>query len=54
MIPTAEERLRFLQDVQRLIDEGLYSATYKFALLSALTDLAVAKATSVAGRWSFR
>ena len=43
MIPTAEERLRFLQDVQRLIDEGLYSATYKFALLSALTDLAVAK-----------
>jgi len=43
VIPTAEERLRFLQDVQRLIDEGLYSATYKFALLSALTDLAVAK-----------
>jgi hypothetical protein len=42
-IPTAEERLCFLQDVQRLIDEGLSSATYKFALLSALTDLAVAK-----------
>lgn len=42
-LPTAEERLRFLQDVQRLIDEGLFSATYKFALLSALADLAVAK-----------
>ena len=43
VIPTAEKRLRFLQDVQRLIDDGLYSATYKFALLSTLTDLAVAK-----------
>jgi hypothetical protein len=41
--PRPEDRLRFLQDIQRLIDEGLYSATYKFALLSALTDLAVAK-----------
>ncbi|MFP6642620.1 MAG: HNH endonuclease [Candidatus Latescibacterota bacterium] len=41
MIPTAEERLHFLQDMQLLLDEGSYSSTYKYALLLALSDLAV-------------
>jgi hypothetical protein len=41
MIPTAEERLQFLQDMQLLLDEGSYASTYKYALLLALSDLAV-------------
>lgn len=39
--PTAEFQLEFLSDVQRLLAEGQYTATYKFALLLALADLAV-------------
>lgn len=40
-IPSAEEQLAFIQKIQRLFEEGDFSATYKFALLIALTDLAV-------------
>jgi hypothetical protein len=39
--PTAEEQLTFLNHIQRLLSEGDFSATYKFALLSALADLSV-------------
>lgn len=39
--PTAEEQLTFLNNIQRLLSEGDFSATYKFALLSALADLSV-------------
>ena len=42
-LPTAEEQLRFLQNLQRLLDEGVFVSTYKFALLLALADLAVEK-----------
>lgn len=34
-------RIDFLRKLQRLLDEGDFSATYKFALLRALADLAV-------------
>jgi len=39
--PTADEQITFLQNVQRLLAEGLFTATYKYALLQALADLAV-------------
>ena len=39
--PTAEEHLTFLVKLQRLLAEGDFTATYKFALLIALTDIAV-------------
>lgn len=38
--PGPEEQVRFLLDVQRLLNEGLFTATYKYALLMSLADLA--------------
>lgn len=40
--PSAESQLAFLGKLQRLFAEGDFTATYKFALLTALADLAVA------------
>lgn len=40
-VPSAEEQLRFLQSVQRILTEGQFVSSYKYALLHALTDLAV-------------
>lgn len=39
--PSAEAQLRFLAKLQRLFAEGNFTATYKFALLISLADLAV-------------
>jgi hypothetical protein len=41
--PTAEEQVQFLRNIQRLLAEGLFVASYKFALIHALADLAVLK-----------
>src|SRR5438309_5730430 len=41
MPPSADEQIRFLVNLQRLLDEGSFVASYKFALLLALADLAV-------------
>jgi hypothetical protein len=41
MVPTAEDQVRFLLNIQRLLLEGLFTATYKYALLLALGDLSV-------------
>ena len=41
MPPTADEQIQFLVKLQRLLDEGLFVASYKFALLLALADLSV-------------
>lgn len=41
MKPTAEEQLKFLQQLQRLFEDGGFVATYKYALLMSLADLAV-------------
>ncbi len=41
MLPTSDEQIRFLVQVQRLLDEGLFVATYKYALLLALADLSI-------------
>ena len=37
------EQVQFLRNVQRLLAEGLFVASYKFALVHALADLAVLK-----------
>jgi hypothetical protein len=34
-------KIRFLVSLQRLLDEGLFVASYKFALLLALADLSI-------------
>lgn len=39
--PSAEDQLKLLGDVQRILSEGAFVATYKYALLIALADLAV-------------
>lgn len=45
-LPAAEEQLAFLDHVQRLFEEGEFIATYKFALLLAITELAVERGTN--------
>jgi hypothetical protein len=42
-VPTPEEQVRFLRNIQRVFAEGSFVASYKFALLHALADLAVLK-----------
>ena len=39
--PSADEQLAFLAKIQRLLSEGDFVSTYKYALLMALTDVAV-------------
>ena len=41
--PTPDEQIRFLANLQRLLDEGQFTASYKFALLLSLADLSVEK-----------
>ena len=41
--PSADFQIGFLAKLQRLFSEGEFTATYKFALLMALTELAVEK-----------
>ncbi|MBY0514851.1 MAG: HNH endonuclease [Gemmataceae bacterium] len=42
-VPSPEDQVRFLRNVQRLLAEGQFVASYKFALIHALADLAVLK-----------
>jgi hypothetical protein len=41
--PIPEQQVQFLRNIQRLLSEGLFVASYKFALIHALADLAVLK-----------
>jgi hypothetical protein len=41
MAPTSDEQIRLMVHIQRLLDEGLFTASYKFALLLTLADLSV-------------
>src|SRR5215472_11720978 len=43
MMPTHKEQIEFLVNLQRLLDEGSFVATYKFALLLALAELSIEK-----------
>ena len=39
--PTPEEQVLFLRNIQRLLGEGQFTASYKLALLHAISDLCV-------------
>jgi hypothetical protein len=39
--PTADEQVAFLGKIERLLSEGQFVATYKYALLVAIADLAI-------------
>jgi hypothetical protein len=40
-VPAAADQLAFLRQLQRLLDEGSFVASYKYALLHAIADLCV-------------
>jgi len=40
-MPSPESQIQFLTNLQRLLSEGSFVATYKYALLTALADIAV-------------
>ena len=40
-VPTHERQVQFLLNIQRLLNEGAFVATYKFALLHSIADLCV-------------
>ena len=41
MPPTSDQQILFLVNLQRLLDEGSFVASYRFALLLALADLCI-------------
>ena len=43
--PTPERQLEFLQRIQSLFEDGNFVATYKYALLMSLAELAVERGT---------
>jgi hypothetical protein len=47
--PTPEQQVLFLRNIQRLLAEGQFVASYKFALLLALADLCVLKGDDAGG-----
>ena len=47
--PSSDEQVRFLRNMQRLLAEGQFVASYKFALLLALADLAVLRGDDSGG-----
>lgn len=47
--PTPEQQVLFLRNIQRLLAEGQFTASYKFALLHAIADLAVLKGDDSGG-----
>ena len=42
-IPAAQEQLKFLKNIQLILQSGSFSSTYKFALLISLSRLAIEK-----------
>ena len=46
-----QQQLEFLSNVQRLLSEGQFTATYKYALLLAIADICVEDGEDV-GRWN--
>lgn len=43
IIPTAQQQLKFLKNIQLILQSGSFSSTYKFALLISLSRLAIEK-----------
>ena len=40
-IPTPQEQLKFLKHIQQILQSGMFTSTYKFALLMSITRLAI-------------
>lgn len=40
-IPSPASQIQFLTNLQRLLDEGIFTASYKYALLMSLADISV-------------
>jgi len=40
-IPSAQQQLKFLKNIQLILQSGSFSSTYKFALLISLSRLAI-------------
>ena len=51
--PTPEQQIEFLVNIQRLLSEGSFVATYKYALLLALADLSIEKGQDDGGVLTF-
>lgn len=51
-IPTAQEQLKFLKNIQLILQSGSFSSTYKFALLISLSRLAIEKGDDSGGNLS--
>jgi len=49
LVPDASAQLRFLQELQLLLDEGQFVSSYKFALLLAIAELSVERDTAADG-----
>src|SRR5437868_2072377 len=47
--PNAEEQIKFLTNLQRLLSEGAFVSTYKYALLLSLADLVLEKGNDSGG-----
>lgn len=54
MQPSAEDQLKFIQNIQKLLSEGTFTATYKYALLLALADLSIEKEANDDGSLELR
>src|SRR6516165_9092519 len=44
-VPSSEQQIEFLTKLQRLLREGAFVATYKYAFLMALADISVERGT---------
>jgi hypothetical protein len=40
-MPTPEFQIQFLQGIQRILREGMFVSTYKFALLHSIADCCI-------------
>jgi len=49
--PVAEDQVRFLLNLQRLLEEGSFAATYKHALLLSIADVCVEKGDDSGGHF---
>ena len=49
MTPTAQEQLEFLGNLQRILNEGSFVATYKYALIRVLADVSIERAPAADG-----
>jgi len=49
MTPTAQTQLEFLGNLQRILNEGSFVATYKYALIRVLADLSIERTPAADG-----